>query len=150
MRYRHIACLVACAFVVVCLALAGTASQAEAQTDQTLYTELGGKEGLERITADMIAILVKDPRTAPQFDNINLDWLTQRITLYFCMAVGGPCHYPGRDMYASHKGLHLATREFNALVEDLQIAMEHARVATPVQNRFLALLAPLFRDIVTR
>ncbi len=53
-------------------------------------------------------------------------------------------------MHAAHKGLHLATFDFNALVEDLQIAMDRADVPYWTQNRLLAILAPMYRDIVTR
>jgi hemoglobin len=116
----------------------------------TLYDDLGGKENIERFVGDTLDIAVKDPRIARDFDNINLTWLRGRITMQFCAITGGPCRYTGRDMHAAHKGLHLATLDFNALTEDLQIAMGNAGVPFRTQNRLLALLAPMYRDIVTR
>jgi hemoglobin len=127
-----------------------TAVALPAAAQSTLYAELGGTQGLTRLVKRMFDLAVQDPRIAKQFDNINFDWLRPRVTLFFCQRVGGPCHYPGRDMHSAHKGLHLATREFNAMVEDLQIAMNEQGIPFPVQNRFLALLAPLRRDMVTR
>jgi hemoglobin len=138
------------AILAVCVSAALAVPSVAPAADSSLYTEMGGKDGLERITANLLVLVVKDPRTAPQFDNINLDWLRRRLTLYFCEAVNGPCRYPGRNMYEAHAGLHLATREFNALVEDLQIAMDQEHIPFPVQSRFLAIFAPLMRDIVTR
>jgi len=118
--------------------------------ETTLYADLGGEAGITRFVADTVAISVADPRIAKDFDNINLDHLTRRIVLQFCELTGGPCRYPGRDMYGSHKGLHLATYNFNIFVEDLQIAMDHAGVPFPTQNRLLKILAPMYHDIVTR
>jgi hemoglobin len=145
MRFRRLA-----SAVVVCIGSALAAPSVALPADSALYTEMGGKDGLNRISAKLLALVAKDPRTAPQFQNINFDWLQNRLTLYFCEKVGGPCHYPGRNMHDAHVGLHLATREFNALVEDLQIAMNQEQIPFPVQNRFLALFAPLHRDMVTR
>jgi hemoglobin len=116
----------------------------------TLYGDLGGEPRVTQFVGEMLAIAVKDPRIAKDFDNINLDWLHKRIVLQICSLTGGPCKYTGRDMHAAHKGLHLATLDFNALVEDLQIAMDRADVPFWTQNRLLAILAPMYRDIVTR
>jgi hemoglobin len=116
----------------------------------TLYDDLGGDARITQFVGEMLAIAVKDPRIAKDFDNINIDWLHKRIDLQICALTGGPCTYSGRDMHAAHKGLHLATLDFNALVEDLQIAMDRADVPFWTQNRLLAVLAPMYRDIVTR
>jgi hemoglobin len=49
-----------------------------------------------------------------------------------------------------HKGLHPTNANFNALVEDLQDAMDECAIAVPAQNRFLAGLAPMQHQVVTR
>ena len=53
-------------------------------------------------------------------------------------------------MDESHRKFGITNGDFNALVEDLQTAMNHADVPFGTQNRLLALLAPMQRDIVTR
>ncbi len=53
-------------------------------------------------------------------------------------------------MVAAHKGLHLNTDSFNALVEDLKRAMDQSAIPFSTQNRLLALLAPMYRDVVTK
>ena len=116
----------------------------------TLYDDLGGKPRVTQFVGEMLAIAVKDPRIARDFDNINLDWLQKRIVLQICSLTGGPCKYTGRDMHAAHKGLHLATLDFNALVEDLQSAMDSCNIPFATQNRFLARLAPMQHQVVTR
>jgi hemoglobin len=138
------------ALLFVLFLAAAALSPRTAALAATLYDDLGGKPRVTQFVGEMLAIAVKDPRIAKDFDNINLDWLQKRIVLQICSLTGGPCKYTGRDMHAAHKGLHLATLDFNALVEDLQIAMNHADVPFWTQNRLLAILAPMYHDIVTR
>jgi hemoglobin len=140
LRWLPIAC------VAAGLALAPVAASA----GDSLYVALGAKTGIAEFTGTMLAIAVKDPRIAHDFDDISTDWLTKRLTLKICQLTGGPCHYPGRTMYEAHKGLHLKTLDFNALVEDLQIAMSRQGIPFHTQNRLLAILAPMYHKIVTR
>ena len=67
-----------------------------------------------------------------------------------CHLTGGGCDYTGRDMAKAHRGLHLRTAQFNALAEDMQTAMDRLGIAFSTQNRLVALLAPMHRDVVTR
>lgn len=53
-------------------------------------------------------------------------------------------------MRATHQGMGISRREFNALVEVLQISMNKAGIPFRSQNRLLAVFAPMERDIVTR
>jgi hemoglobin len=142
-------------FVLISLSLAavmlgvsfGRAARAD---DGSLYHDLGEEPGITRIVDFAIEQYVTDPRVKDQFDNINFDWLKPRLVQMFCEYSGGPCHYKGRDMRSSHVGLHIGTAEFNAFVEDLQIAMDKAGIAFSTQNRLLAIFAPMYHDVVTR
>lgn len=64
--------------------------------------------------------------------------------------LGAPVTCTGRDMASSHRDLGLQPSDMGALVENLQIAMSEEGVAFAAQNRFLAKLAPMRRDVVTR
>jgi hemoglobin len=132
------------------LMMTAAASGPKARADDTLYRDLGGRATLERIVDGAVAMWVTDARIAQTFDNLNLDRFKRRLTDQLCELAGGPCRYTGRNMYLTHKGLHLDIVEFNALVEDLQDAMNQVRVPFRTQNRLLAILAPMKRDIVTR
>jgi hemoglobin len=115
-----------------------------------LFEQLGGQPGIAKIASNALDLYFTDPRLANDFDNINRDFLQPRFTAYLCRIAGGPCIYKGHSMKRSHKGLAITQARFNAVVEDLQTAMDRAGVPYHVQNRFLARLAPLERDIVTR
>lgn len=131
-------------------ALLGLACSFPVRADGTLYTRLGERAGIERIVNGAVALYMTDPRLKDDFDNINPDRLKTRLTAFVCQLAGGPCEYKGRSMAASHKGLHLNQTKFNAVAEDLQAAMEQVGIPYWTQNRLMALLAPMQRDIVTR
>jgi hemoglobin len=116
----------------------------------TLYDDLGGNEGLTAIVGDALDASVTDPRTADKFDNIDIARLKQRIVDQVCELTGGPCHFHGISMKGAHAYLHLRDRHFNAQVEHLQDAMDRRGIPSRTQNRLLAILAPMHRDIVSR
>jgi hemoglobin len=53
-------------------------------------------------------------------------------------------------MKTVHERMGVDTRQFNALAEDLQISLAENGVANSTQNRLIALLAPMKRDVVTK
>ena len=118
--------------------------------DDRLYQELGGTDNIQRFTNDFYDELLKDPRTAPFFDGINMKHLRRVLADYFCVVSGGPCVYDGVSMKDSHAHLGIAKGDFNRLVEHLQRAMDRAQVPFSTQNRLLARLAFFHRDIVTQ
>lgn len=116
----------------------------------SLYADLGEKPGIERLVAKAMTIWNADPRVGPTFEDTNLTRFKRMLAEQICNITGGGCTYSGRSMADAHKGLHLATVQFNALAEDLQTAMELLDLSYSVQNRLLALLAPMCRDVVSR
>ena len=135
--------------LLICFALCFFTARA-ARCDDALYRDFGGRERIAKIVDDATDRWVKDPRIGSTFDNLNLDRFKKLLTDQLCELTGGPCQYKGRDMYKSHKGLHLNVGEFNALVEGLQFAMDDYEIPFWTQNRLLVLLAPMEHDIVTR
>ncbi|WP_428390787.1 group I truncated hemoglobin [Lichenicoccus sp.] len=129
-------------------ALLGTTTSAMAR--DTLYDDLGAHRGIARITDAAMTLYFTDPRLHADFDNINRSFLEPHFVSFLCALTGGPCVYKGRSMAASHKGLHIDQARFNAVVEDLQTAMDRTGIPFWTQNRLLARLAPMERDIVTR
>ena len=118
--------------------------------DEALYEQFGGEEGMQRIADDLIANSFSNPRTAPYFAKASVKRLRVQLASHFCEQVGGPCKYTGSSMKNVHAPLHIDRAAFNALVENLQDAMAKNDVPSRTQNRLLALLAPMHRDIVTK
>lgn len=123
-------------------------SAAPAWAQGTLYDDLGGQEALVRMVDDAIDRSINDPRIGHTFSESNIPRVKRLIVEQLCDISGGPCNYSGQTMEASHRGLHLDTSDFNALVENLQDAMEAEGVPFRTQNRLLALLAPMHDEVI--
>ena len=131
-------------------------SFAMAQTpyaDDSVYRGLGGQEGIRNIVENFMSIVLADPRIKDGFADFDIPELKKRLGEQFCEFAGGPCKYTGkykdRDMKSVHEDLKINDFQFNALAEDLQIAMERQNVPTRYSNKLIAKLAPMHRDIVT-
>ncbi len=116
----------------------------------TLFDDLGGKPGIERIVSRVMVVWQADPRVGPTFEDTNVPRFQRLLADQLCAITGGGCAYGGRSMADAHRGLHLATVQFNALAEDLQAVMDELNIGFSTQNRLIALLAPMHRDVVTR
>ena len=138
MKIRH---AVLMALALVC---------ANARADDGLYRQFGEKEGLTKIVDDMYDNVLADPRTAPYFDNAPVKRIKQKLVEQLCVLLEGPCTYTGRTMKRSHEGQNIDRAAFNALVEDLQAAMDKNGVPFRAQNKLLAKLAPMYRDVQDR
>jgi hemoglobin len=121
-----------------------------AAADDDLYMAFGEKAGLAALMDDFVQRLVADSRTRPFFEHADLDNLKTQLTDQLCALSGGPCQYDGKDMKAAHEGMGIRTSHFNALVEVLQQSMDARQIPFTVQNRMLARLAPMHRDIITK
>lgn len=120
-----------------------------AVTRDALYKALGEKAGLSRLVDDFVNRLRADPRIGEQFKSTNLKTLKTQLTDQFCEVSGGPCVYEGDDMKRAHADLKITKSDFNALVEVLQVSMDAQGIPFATQNRLLALLAPMHRDVIT-
>lgn len=131
------------------LALALLLFAGAAQADDSLYRAWGGKAGIRAVMDDFVPRLFADPRTAPFFKDTNRKNLIEQLTDQLCQQAGGPCEYTGAPMKLVHQDMAIARRDFNALVEILQQAMDAKGIPFAAQNGMLARLAPMHREIVT-
>ena len=118
--------------------------------DDSLYTALGGSAGIHRIVADLVESVQVDARIRDSYDGTDFVRLAAKLEEQFCDVAGGPCKYSGKDMKTIHEDLKVNRAQFNALVEDLQEAMQKNDVPSRTQNRLLARLAPMHREVVTK
>ena len=139
-------------FYLTCCVFLGVVLGAQAQTQAasaTLYQALGQKAGIAALGDDFVGRVLRDERIKPHFKGTNPKALKDSLSDQFCQLSGGPCKYEGADMKAAHADMGIRKHEFNALVEDLQAAMDARGIPFTQQNRLLALLAPMHRDIIT-
>lgn len=116
---------------------------------ETLFDQMGGMGAMKRIAARTIELSATDPRIADEFRLVKLARVKEKLALQFCELTGGPCKYDGDPMKPLHKPMMLTTADFNALVEAAQQAMREEGIAFRLQNKLVAILAPLHKEIVT-
>lgn len=137
------------------LVLAPTLAQAtedtvqltQAGTGDQLYQEFGGRDGIQKLVLEFAGIVTTDPRIAHFFQHIDANRLVGELTDQFSYATGGPYQYTGRSMTDTHKHLGITRVDYNALVEDLQLALDRRNIPYHDQNKFLAVFAPMYHDI---
>jgi hemoglobin len=129
----------------VCAALIGPAAQA---SHTSLFDAMGGEPVLRAAVDRFTDIVVADDRINFTFAESDLSKFKSLLYDQLCNISDGPCRYTGRDMRTAHAKLGINTAEFNALAEDLYIALRKAGVPYRLQNKLMARLAPMKRDIV--
>ena len=91
--------------------------------------------------------LIEDPRTRNYFAEADQTHIKAMLAEQFCVILGGPCTYTGKGMKEAHARLAINEGGFNALVEDLQLAMDMHGIPFRAQNKLLAVLAPMHREV---
>ena len=124
-------------------------ADASAPAQDALFRDLGGQAGIDAIVGDFVPRLVADPRLAEFFKKSNQAHLKQMLAQQFCLVAGGGCAYTGLPMAQAHHDMDISKGDFNALVEVLQAAMDTQHVPFATQNRLLARLAPMHREIIS-
>ena len=122
---------------------------APALVNDQLYQPFGAKPGLVKLIDDFMVRLLADPRTGPHFKPVDQKHVKEQLVDQFCVLTGGPCEYKGADMKSTHTNLDITKSDFNALVEVLQLSMDAQGIAFSQQNKLLAKLAPMHRDVIT-
>ena len=137
--------------LLACTSLLCTSGMAQtmAPANDELYKAFGEKTGITQLMDDFVNRVVQDPRIGVQFKDTKLPGLKAKLTEQVCQLTGGPCTYKGADMKSAHAAMDINKGDFNALVENLQSAMEARGIPFTQQNRLLALLAPMHRDVIT-
>ena len=123
-------------------------SAAFAQTNDALYQQLGGQRGLVVLMDDFMVRLLAHPRMNPFFKDTDQKHIKEELVAQFCEVAGGPCKRNGPDMKKAHSGIDVTKANFNALVEVLQQSMDAQGIPFAAQNRLLAKLAPMHREII--
>ena len=118
--------------------------------DDGLFRAFHATGGVGRIVDGTLNRSMADPRTAAIFTAIDMVRLGRTLKEQICYILGGPCVYSGRTMAEVHANTGLQPADFGALVEHMQHAMSEEGVSFRDQNRLLARLAPMKRDVVTR
>lgn len=135
-------------YLLLVVTLVLSACQQSPQT--SLYQRLGGESGVENIVDSVLASIEQDQSIVHHFADTDVPRFRRLLIEQFCELSGGPCKYTGVSMQESHTGFQITQAHFDALVNHLIAAMQQQKVAVEAQNEFLAMLAPMYKDVVYR
>ena len=116
--------------------------------ERSLYERLGGMDSIAAVVDDFRDRVAKDDRINQKFARTDLVRLKKMLIDQVCEAAGGPCKYTGRNMKEAHAGMRVTSGEFDALVEDLVVTLNHFKVGKTEKDEILGVLGPLKADIV--
>lgn len=137
--------------LLVSLLCVGTSTLAMAQApNEAALAAFGGFSGLSKMTQDFVERIQKNPSIGRFFKEADTERLQGMLTDQFCDVLGGGCKYQGKSMQEAHTNMKVASADFNALAEELQNALSAANVPFAEQNKLIAKLAPMHRDVVQK
>lgn len=115
-----------------------------------MANQFGGQSGIRNMTNKLVEISLTDPRISDIFQGQDMVRLRRTLFEQFCFILAAGCNYTGRDMRAAHANMGLERDDLNALVENLQRAMQEQKIPFAAQNRLLAKLAPMERAVLQK
>jgi hemoglobin len=142
-----------CALVLAWSVLLTSVPAAPHGRDTSLFRRLGGKRNIGRVVHDFIDRCSKDDRISSFFaatvaDPDRRSKFESKLVEQICQASGGPCKYRGKTMKAAHAGMGIQSEHFDAMVENLTVSLNQARVRPADQQALLAKLEALKKEIV--
>ncbi|WP_273204682.1 group I truncated hemoglobin [Marinobacter subterrani] len=134
-------------FLMVAALLLGGCQILNPQPEPSLYQQLGERAGIANVVEDLLYLIVEDERINHQFKGVDVVQFHRNLTDQLCQLSGGPCTYSGREMRELHADMAITDTQFNALAENLILAMEENGIPTGAQNRLIKRLLPLYPAI---
>ncbi len=118
------------------------------QPKTTLYQQLGGQAGIDRLTDKFIERIGQDKQILPFFAATKISYFRSQFAVHLCALSDGPCQYNGDTMAQIHTGMAIKHSDFNRVVELLVAAMDDANIPQRAQNQLLARLAPMRKEVI--
>ena len=116
---------------------------------RTLYSRLGGAEGIRRIVDDVITAHLNNPVVGGRFRKAeDLGRLRTKAWEFFCAGAGGPETYTGKDMISAHKGMNITDEEYEAVTEDILSALAKNRIDDATAKDVTAILNSLKSQVI--
>ncbi len=108
--------------------------------DNSLYSRLGGQQGVAAMVDGWVDAASADPRIKGQFAKVDLTRFKAVLAQWVCVNASGPCVYTGPGLIDAHTGLAISEADFNAFIDDLKKNLEAKQVSTDDQEQLLSLL----------
>ena len=117
----------------------------------TLYTRLGGYDGIAAVVENLLPRLAKDPRLARFWQHRGEDGVRREKQLlidFLCASAGGPLLYVGRYMKTSHKGMAISEDDWRAFIGHVEATLDSFNVPQNERAAVLGFVGSTKPDIV--
>ena len=119
-----------------------TAQKAPKEDQESLFSRLGGTEGITSIVDDAVAAHSVNPVIKARFLPYNdqpeqLAILKQHFVEFLSAGTGGTAKYTGRDMETTHKGMNISSEEYMALVDDIMMVLDKHKLSEQTKKDML-------------
>lgn len=94
----------------------------------SLYSRLGGSEGITKIVSDLIDNHAANPLVSARFAGSDLAKIKKMGTDFVCQGTGGPEVYAGKDMLSVHRHMNISDNEFMTVVDDAMKALSSSGI----------------------
>ena len=118
------------------------------EAEATLYTRLGGQEGIAAIVEDIWNNHVSNPAIKQRYAESDPENVKRLVREFFGAGIGGPETYTGDDMLTAHKGMNISDKEFVAVVDDVLGALDKNSVGQRERDEVLCILYSMKGEIV--
>lgn len=120
-------------------------------TENTLYTRLGGYDALVAVADNLLPRLSGDPELGRFWAHRGEDGIAREKQLlvdFLASNTGGPMYYTGRGMAQSHKGMAISARDWDIFIGHLNDTLDAFQVPDQERSEVLAFMDSTKADIV--
>jgi hemoglobin len=121
------------------------------RTRQSLYTRLGGYDGIAGFVHELMPRLQKDPKLWVYWKGKSVDSRRRGdklLTDFLCGAFEGPVDYFGPDMKTAHEGLGITEEEWDITLAHIAASLDAVGVGDTDKTEFMECAAGLKWEIV--
>ncbi|MGR9116378.1 MAG: group I truncated hemoglobin [Gammaproteobacteria bacterium] len=124
-----------------------------ADTNQTLYEQIGGEAAVNAAVDIFYRRVLNDYRINRFFDNVDMEQQAAKQKAFLTMAFGGPNNYTGTDMRNAHARLvqmGLDDSHFDAVMEHLGGTLQELNVPEALISQVAAIAESTRSDVLGR
>lgn len=119
----------------------------------TLYTRLGGDNGIARLVDDIVERHMRNPTIKARFATYDvgserLETIKRHTRAFLSAGGGGPAEYTGRGMPDAHRGMNISEAEYIAAMDDILDALDARGMDSETRKEVLAITYSLKGEIL--
>lgn len=119
----------------------------------SLYEEIGGERSIDAALDAFYPKILRDPRTSPLFEGVDMARVRKHARAFLTMAFGGPNQYAGHGLRAAHqraRGQGLNEALFEVFMGHFRSTLQELSVPEPKIAEIVAIAEGGRSDVLGR